>query len=161
MKNLYQINSAIQQIIEVADEVTGEINQDAFDKLQLDKAEKQLNIIKFIKHLDNDMDVLDKEMERLKLFKKQAEGRKEWLKNYLKTAMDIDGVTELDFTTFKAKVKQNPPSVVIDNEEKIPKKYLITKEVISISKALIKTDLQAGNKIEGCHLEQAERLDIL
>lgn len=157
--NLYEINSQLQQVISQADE-NGEINAALFDQLQMEKSEKQLNIVKFIKHLDNDVDILNKELERIKALKDQAAKRQEWLKGYLMASMEIDGINELDFTTFKAKIKKNPPQVVIDAEEQVPEEYITTKEVKTISKTAIKVALQSGKEVKGCRLEQGERLSI-
>ena len=68
--NLYEINQAVLETIEKADPITGEIDLMAFEKLQIEKQEKQANIAKFILHLENDEAVLDKELERLKSSKK-------------------------------------------------------------------------------------------
>lgn len=159
MPNLYQINDQIQQVIQSADE-NGVIDETAFEQLQLAKSDKQLNIIKFIKHLDNDVEVIKKEAERIETLKKQTEKRKEWLTNYLAQSMRIDGVNELDFTTFKAKFRKNPPRLTVIDEASLPQEYIVTKTVTSPDKDKIKEAIKSGQEIPGCSLEQAERLVI-
>lgn len=160
MSNLYQINAEIQALLASADE-NGEINAEMFDQLQIAKQDKQLNIIKFIKHLENDEALIKQETERLTTLKSQATKRKEWLTKYLADSMKIDGVTELDFTTFKAKFKKNPPKLVIVEGTLLPEKFTITKVDIQPAKDKIKEALKAGEEVKGCHIEQTERLSIL
>ena len=158
--NLYQINSEIQALIIAADE-NGEIDARLFDQLQITKSEKQLNIIKFIKHLENDEEAIKGEFDRLKVLKEQAAKRKESLTRYLAESMRIDGVTELDFTTFKAKFKKNPPKLLIADDAKLPDEYTVTKIDIQPDKDKIKAAIKAGQEIVGCRIEQGERLDII
>jgi len=157
---LYKIDAALMNLVENADPVTGEIDGEALASLTLAKEEKQLHVAQFIRHLDNELEVIDKEISRLQSMKKTSEARQEWLRNYLKKFMDIDGRTELNFTTFKAKIKENPGAVVIDDEDLIPEEYKSSKTVVSISKATLKIPLTAGESIPGCHLEKTTRLEI-
>lgn len=159
MANLYQLNEAIQNVLANSDE-NGEFNVDAFEALQVEKSEKQLNIIRYVQHLKNDQDLLKKEMDRLKKLKDAVVKREEWLKNYLAQSMRIDNVTKLDFVTHKAAFRKTPPRVVIADEESLPDKYIKTITVKNVDKEAIKADLKAGEVIEGCSLEQDEKLYI-
>lgn len=159
MYSLHQINSQIQQVINSADE-NGEIDGQAFDNLQIAKQEKQLNIIKFIKHLEAEDSLYTAEIERIKKLQAMAEKRKEWLKKYIEESMRIDGVDTLDFTLFKAKIRKNPPRVVIEDLGLLPAEYMKQKIVFDADKAKIKEDMKAGKVIAGCAIEQTERLEI-
>lgn len=157
--NLYQINSQIQQVVEAADD-NGEINAELFDQLQIVKEEKQLNVIKYIKHLENEEELFDKEIERIKKLKQIAGNRKEWLKKYLENSMRIDGRTEIDYPLFKAKIRKNPPRLTIADEKLIPEEFKKQEIIIKIDKDAIKDALKSGKEIAGCALEQNERLEI-
>ena len=159
MPNLYQIDEAIRKVIDGADE-NGEMNLEALDQLQLAKADKQLNVIKYIKHFENDEQLIDQELERLKKLKGYAANRTESLKKYLENSMRIDGITELDFTTHKAKFKQNPASVVITDESLVPDKFIKTEVVTKVDKKAIGTALKLGDEVPGCTLLKSERLSI-
>jgi hypothetical protein len=56
------------------------------------------------------------------------------------------------------KVRKNPPSVVIDDITKIDSKYTRQKIQIDIDKIAIKKAIQAGENVDGCRLEQTEKL---
>jgi len=161
MSNLYQIDEAIRSVISMADD-NGVINEEAFDQLQMAKAEKQLNIIKYIKHIKNDGEIIDKEIKRLQEMKKSNDKRIESLTTYLSQSMKIDGVKELTFPLFQAKFKKNPPKLRIDSADYIPRKFIKTKSVTTNSidgDALLKA-LKAGEEVRGVSIIQEERLAI-
>lgn len=157
---LYKIDAQIMNLVENADPVTGEIDEEALAALTIAKEEKQRNVAEFIRHTDNDLEVLDKEISRLQAMKKTTMARSEWLRNYLKKSMDIDGQKELNFVTFKAKIKVNPGAVIIDDESLVPDEYKSTKTIVNVSKAALKIPLSHGETIPGCHMETTERLEI-
>lgn len=167
-QNLYQIDEQIKNIINQADD-DGCFDVDAFNKLTMLKADKQLNIIKFIKHCQNDEELIDDEIDRLKNLKKQAEKRTDWLKSYLANSMKIDGVRELDFAMFKAKFRKNPLIVEIRSEEHIPEEFFKVKIERTVNKTMLKEYLELADvvdgkvtprHIDGVEIVQEERLAI-
>jgi hypothetical protein len=56
------------------------------------------------------------------------------------------------------KVRKNPPAVVIDDIAKIPTQYQHQKIEITIDKTAIKKAIQSGEKVNGAHIEQGEKL---
>lgn len=157
---LYEINRAMTQIIESANPETGEIDEQAFNALALAKEDKQKNIVIFINQLDNDNEVIKKEIERLEGMKKRTESAKEWLTGYLKKSMEADGINELNFTTFKAKIQKNPPKVIIHNEEKLYERFGKMETIVKIDKQALKEALKNNEEIEGAELLQETRLVI-
>ncbi len=158
---LYEINREMTQLIESADVTTGEIDSQAFEALAIAKEEKQKNIVLFVNHLSSDSDAIDKEIERLSTMKKRTESTKGWLLNYLKQSMELDGVDELDFVTFKAKIKKNPPRLEVGNElidEKFWKVKVV--ETKTLDKEAIKEAIKNGESVPGCSIVQGTRLEI-
>jgi hypothetical protein len=56
------------------------------------------------------------------------------------------------------KVRKNPPSVVIDDLSKVPTKFQHQKIEVTIDKTAIKKAINAGEKVDGAHIEQGEKL---
>jgi len=158
-QSLFQIDEKIRNVLAEAND-DGEFNVDAFDSLQLEKGTKQQNVIKYVRHLKNDQDMIKKEMDRLKKLKTIATNREKWLLEYLGKSMKIDGLDKLDFTTDKASFRKNPIKVIIDIEDEVPEKYKKKEITFKIDKDELKKDLKAGDIIAGCRLEQTERLQI-
>lgn len=157
---LYEINQAITQLVESANPETGEVDVQAFEDLALAKEEKQKNIVMFCNHLESDQEAIEKEIDRLTTMKKRAESGKRWLMGYLKNSMEQDNITELDFVTFKAKIKKNPPKVVIHDETKLYARFGEAKTVMSIKKDELKEALKTGEHVDGAVLVQDTRLEI-
>lgn len=156
---LYEINQQIEDLIMNADD-NGEINAEQFEALTIAKQDKQEGVIKAIKMLDHQTILVDSELERLAKVKKRIKSQKEWLNKYLSDSMQQDGIERLDFVLFKAAFRKNPPSLVIDDETKLPSHYIEPVITSKILKDKIKEDIKAGVTVEGCHLEQTTRLQI-
>jgi hypothetical protein len=56
------------------------------------------------------------------------------------------------------KVRKNPASVVVDDITKIDSKYTRQKIQIDVDKVAIKKAIQNGEKVDGVHIEQGEKL---
>ena len=56
------------------------------------------------------------------------------------------------------KVRKNPPSVVIDDVAKIPTEFQKQKIDVTIDKVALKKAIQGGEKVDGAHIEQGEKL---
>ena len=61
---------------------------------------------------------------------------------------------------FTVKLKTNPPSVIINNQELIPDEYIRTKIEQEPNKAMISAALKAGIAVGGCHLESKQTVVI-
>ena len=69
-------------------------------------------------------------------------------------------MAEKSRTQFRIIVRDNPPKVVLDDEDAIPKAYLHKETVITILKADIRKSLLEGKTVAGAHLEREKRLLI-
>jgi len=99
--------------------------------------------------------------------RKQAERRKAMenkaarLRLRLMEAMQLGGVPKFETPRFRIAVRQNPESVVIDDEAAIPDDY--KREIRAsyvIDKALVKAALQDGYAVPGVRLQRGARLEI-
>ena len=56
---------------------------------------------------------------------------------------------------------KNPPKVVIDDETKVPAKYLTyIPATTTVNKNALKEDLKNGVNVDYAHLEQGRRLEL-
>lgn len=166
MTNLYTINEQIKNFLSAhADGETGELVMTVdlasqLEALELNRAEKQKNIILYIKNSEGEADIIDAEIKRLGELKRMNAKKQENLKQLLEYSMKQGGEQALDFVTCGAKFKKNPPSLVIDKDADVSSyTKIVTTE--SVDKMAIKKDIQAGKEITGCRLVSGERLDIL
>jgi hypothetical protein len=161
--NLYQ-TTELAKLEHYIDQETGEIDIEAFNGSQIALKEKQLAVVAWLKNNDANITLLDGAIKELQARKKALEGRFENLKSYLYKNMKENKISEISALdmTFSAKLKLNPPSVLIEDEAAIPSEYL-TVPVMPLpapDKTLIKDAIKAGKEVPGCKLVQAERVEI-
>lgn len=156
-KELQEIENAI---IEAEGEITPQIEA-RFEELKALVPKKAFKIANYIDMAKNEIDYCDKKIAEYQQKKKQRKSKIAWLENLL-----MYGLKELsEDGTFKQgvneiKIAKNPHKVIIDDKDKIPAKY---KDVVTDVKPRlndIKADLKKGETIDGCHLEQGEKIKI-
>lgn len=161
MANLYEITERYNNLLELLDneEITQDILNSALNEVQDEFNEKALNIVKFIKNLESDVNGLDAEEKRLKAKKLAYKNKIEGLKKYLESGMIFSGLKKIDLGVFNISIAKNPPSLNILDEKLIPKEYLI-EQAPKIDNTSIKNAIKEGKEIAGCELVQKESLRI-
>lgn len=161
MANLYEITERYNNLLELLDneEITQDILNSALNEVQDEFNEKALNIVKFIKNLESDVNGLDAEEKRLKAKKMAYKNKIDGLKKYLESGMVFSGLKKIDLGVFNISIAKNPPSLNILDEKLIPKEYLI-EQAPKIDNTAIKNAIKEGKEIAGCELVQKESLRI-
>ena len=87
--------------------------------------------------------------------------RYEKLQRYLIQSMQKHDITEIACPEWTMKLQRNPEKVIIDDENKIPMRLQRTiPEKYEPDKKAIKQAIQAGEEVEGAHLERGYRLKV-
>lgn len=161
MANLYEITERYNNLLELLDneETTQDILNSALNDVQDEFNEKALNIVKFIKNLESDVNGLDAEEKRLKAKKMAYKNKIDGLKKYLENGLIVSGFKKLDLGVFNISIAKNPPSLNILDEKLIPKEYLI-EQAPKIDNTSIKNAIKEGKDVAGCELVQKESLRI-
>lgn len=92
--------------------------------------------------VDAEVKVLKDEIERLSDRKKSLEKKSDWLKEYAYSAMKQFGIEKIKGTRLTVWIQNNPPSVDVVDEDKVPKKFKI-KQPDKIDKKLILEELKS------------------
>ena len=150
---------------ESINEETGEIKEcqalEALTKeVEQDFSSKTGRVIQYFMSVDSQIEALDKEIKRLQARKKSIEKRNNSFKNFLKFTLERLGVKKIETTLGVLSIKNNPASVDILDENKIPQEYKTTKYIEEISKTQISKDLKAGVEVPGAALKQTTSLII-
>lgn len=120
---------------------------------------KSSNIIKYIRNVSLEVDILSQEEERLEKLRKQKEKKVNSLKKYLAnilTSLEKNKI-ETDLGTLGLR---KSISVSIDNLDLIPKKYIQKKIELIPDKRTLSEILKQGKNIKGVHLESNYSLQI-
>ncbi len=158
-KPLYAIAGEIETIL-AADDWTDE-QIEALDSLTLSLEAKAGNIAALIRHAEARADEIGAEIERLTNWRRSIEGKADWLKRYLLTAMRAAERTEIETPAFRLRLQKNPPAAVATDESLTPARYVLTvPESHRPDKKAILQALKDGGIVSGWELRQGERLVI-
>lgn len=127
--------------------------------LQEELENKSSNIIKYIRNISLEVEVLLQEEDRLEKLRKQKEKKVNSLKKYL-----TDILLNLDKNKIETELGnlglRKSVSVAIDNLDLIPKKYIQKKIELVPDKRTLSELLKQGKNIKGVHLEDKYSLQI-
>lgn len=131
--------------------------QQALDNLNMKFADKVTNIVKFFKNLEAQRDAAASEAKRLSDRKKAIDSRIEWLKNYVKTAMQAARSEKIKDALFTIYVGQSQPSVEVLNIDEIEEQFIRLKKEVDKTSILEQVKatgvIPAGvNIVKGTHL---------
>lgn len=91
---------------------------------------------------------------------KYANEKKKMLKELILGAMQKLGTKKIETATGTFTIRNNAPSLKIDNENLIPQKFVTYVQSKKIEKAEIKKAIKSGEEIAGVHLETSQSLLI-
>ena len=129
--------------------------------------DKAVNVAVYIKNLRSEAEQL--KAEKLKLEKRQSAKNKlaDRLEKYLFDSMQKIKRTQIDCPQAKIRIKQNPESTVIENEQAFiqwaecnDRDDLLKYEQPSVKKAVVKALLKKKENIPFAHLERKTVLEI-
>lgn len=158
---LYELTGAWLDLYDMADDpdVDAEVWFDTIEGLEGEIEDKADGYAKVMTQLKADAAALKAEEERLHARRSAIENNVQRMKDRLQQMMELTGKTKIKTTLFSYGIQANPPSVIIDDETKIPKKYWIPQDP-KLDKAAIKEMLTNGITCEYAHLSQGRSLRI-
>ena len=170
MATLYDLGEDLNLIVEQIQDLLNdgvdsndERVQELLEKMvsQEDEWEsKAVNVGKFLNQLALDEKQIDAEIERLTKKKKSISSTHSGLHGLLLFQMKSFGKTEIKNPLLNIKIQQNPISVVVKDEEKIPSIYKTEKTTVTVNKNALKLAHKEGAEIEGVDFIRTEKLSI-
>ena len=154
--NLYEINNAIEEVINNGFSIDNETGEVLFEPSDLDSLNEQFdekadNIACYIKDIDALNDSISNEIKALQERKKQNESKIEKLKSYLTDVLAQRNMKKFESARNKITFKKSQSVNVID-DDKISADYFITDIVSKLDKKTLLADLKAGKEVDGCSL---------
>jgi len=115
-----------------------------------------------IRNMEALPDAIKAEEKRLADRRKAIEKRVEHIKNWLLVNMQQAGISKIESPVFTVALQNNPASVIIDDESLIDDGFKRLPEPLPlvVDKNLIKAAIDAGQVVEGAHIEVKQRLVI-
>lgn len=157
---LYELPDALRAAFEAleVDEETGEIiNGEILAQVEAEAKDKLEGTALYMRELDADAKSLGEEIARLQARKRSIERRTEWLKQYMRPALDAMGGK---LKTPRATIyKLHTQKVIVDvNPVDLPEAF--QKHEIKVDLAGLKKALKGGEKIQGAYLVDNESIVI-
>lgn len=135
---------------------------DTLESISGDIEEKAINVAKFIKNLEAGARAIEDQAEIMKSRSDAIKKKAEHMKDYLLANLQHAKVAKIESPFFVIAIRKNPQSLKIDDEKKIPPRFLAVPKPPEpyIDKDAVKKALKAGHEVPGARLEQKNRLEI-
>lgn len=166
---LYEITTEYRQALAILNEadlssLSPEEQQDLFkntlDQFECQFQDKALAIGAFVSNLDLEANALKTMEQRIQQRRKANERKSEWLKDYLYMNMTAIQLLEIKDNQIRLSIRNNPPSVVIEDELTVPDEYKEQQVTVLIRKNLIADAIKNGKAVPGAALRNGTRLQI-
>lgn len=157
--NLYEMTEAAKQLYDMF--AAGDIPEEAVtDTLQGIGVEGKLeDYCHVISQLNADVDMFNKEIERLAAKKESAQKGVDRMKSALSAYMQATGREKEKAGTFALSFRKSE-AVVINDELALPPAYIRTKTTTAPDKTAIKNAIKSGVEIPGAELQVNKNLQI-
>ena len=158
MATLYDLTGKYLQLAELAEETDPTLFNDTMDSITDAIDDKAVGYAKVDKELAKDEKALRDEASRLSARAKSINNNRKILKQNLQEAMETTGKTKIKTNEFTIYIQNNPVSVKLVDESKIP--AYLTKTDIVPDKTRIKKLLKEGKDVPGAELSASSSLRI-
>ena len=137
-----------------------EVVADTLEGASGDIENKAWNTAALILQFEGEASVIKEAEQRMSVRRKSLERRVARMRDYMLVQLIRTGISEIDSPEFVISVRDNPPKVILDDENVIPTAFKHSETIVTISKTEIRQSLLDGNSVAGAHLEREKRLSI-
>lgn len=164
-ENLNLIVEQIQDLLADGIDSDDERVQELLEKMVENEDEwenKAVNVAKFLNQIALDVSQIDSEIERLTKKKKSLSNAHSSLHDLLLWQMQNFGKEEIKNPLISIKVRENPVSVVVKDEDAVPAQFKTEKKTVTVNKNAIKLAMKENTdlKIDGIELVRTKKLAI-
>ena len=161
MSTLYQLTEEYQELLSMAldPDIDEEALKDTMEGIEGEIEQKIDGYVKAMREVEANMEMRKAEAKRLTDSVKALGSHLSSMNNMLYYAMKATGKTKIRTELFDCRIQKNPPSLKIDNPDRVPEEFLIPQDP-KINTTAIKKELKEGTVFDWCHLEQGESLRI-
>lgn len=168
MASIYNISNDLKKIYEDLDNgngidlETGEIKPEIMQQLSISRNELETKAVDYgyvIKAFDDEIDIIDREIERLEERKAYVKKNKERMKTIVGSAMEEFGINKIKSETLQLSFRKSE-SVDIFDESLVDEKFKKVKTEISLDKTAIKNAIKNGEDVQGAKIVEKNNLQI-
>lgn len=133
----------IEEVQQIKEIIAGEV------------ANKGKGIVQVVRSLESDVDAIKSEIDRLHKIKRVKENNVKRLRDYTKVCMEQMEVKKIETPVGNLTLRKGVSTLKIDDESKLPSKYIEVVQTYKVNKDLVKSDLKSGIKIEGVYMSES------
>ncbi len=122
--------------------------------IQSEIVNKGKGVIQVIRSLESDVDALKTEIDRLTKIKRVKENNTKRIREYTKSCMEQMEMKKLETPIGNITVRKGASTLKIDDESKLPDKYIEVIQTYKVNKDLLKSDLKLGLAVEGAYMTE-------
>lgn len=159
MVTLYELTDNYKKLIEMAEDNDSEAIKDTLESVNEAIDDKAENTAKVIRELEGRSETKKKEAQRLRESATTLENQAKRLKQYLIDQLELTGKKKVQGKLLTVSVRNNQPSVYVEDERKIPRDYFKEQEP-KLDKNRLKDDLKNGAEIKGVDLRRTKGVNI-
>lgn len=168
MASIYNISNDLKKIYEDLDNgngidlETGEIKPEIMQQLSISRNELETKAVDYgyvIKAFDDEIDIIDREIERLEERKAYVKKNKERMKTIVSSAMEEFGINKIKSETLQLSFRKSE-SVDVFDESLVDDKFKKVKTEISLDKTAIKNAIKNGEDVQGAKIVEKNNLQI-
>lgn len=148
--NLYELSADLVALRDLEEVEASEI----IAIVQNEIANKGKGIIQVVRSIEADVDAVKNEIDRLTKIKRAKENHIKRLREYTKSCMEQMNMKKLETPVGNITVRKGTSTLKIDDETKLPSKYLEIVQTYKVDKDLLKVDLKAGIEIDGAYMTE-------
>ena len=166
--SIYNISSDLKKIYEDLDNgngidlETGEIKPEIMQQLSISRNELETKAVDYgyvIKAFDDEIDIIEREIERLEERKAYVKKNKERMKTIVGSAMEEFGIDKIKSETLQLSFRKSE-SVDVFDESLVDEKFKKVKTEISLDKTAIKNAIKNGEDVQGAKIVEKNNLQI-
>ena len=159
--NLYPVAQQYRDMMNNIDELTDEQLLEQLESVEQNLVIRVSQSASIIDEMEVSISALKQHEKDVAEKRKKLEERRDRIKTAILEFMERTGKKIIESPVLKVSVRENPISVEIVDESKIPGQYLKIKEIVTPDKNKIKDDYKAtGMEIEGTRIIRTKSLVI-
>lgn len=163
--SLYKLSEQYREALTTLQdmELDEETVKDTLEGLQGNIEVKATNVALFVKNIEALAESIKEAESQMAARRKSIENRAARIREYLLVGMQLSGITKIECPYFKIALRDNPESVIVEDEKLIPSEYFKPAPPPpppSPDKTAIKKALKEGKPCPGARLEKKQRVEI-
>jgi hypothetical protein len=149
--SLYDLTTDLEQLKSI------EEMEDAKEIIKIIEAEmskKGTGLIKLDRIIDSNINGVSEEIKNLNVKKKVWENRKKRIREYTLSCMENADIKKIETALGNMTVRKGVSTLKVEDENKLPDKYLEVIQTYKVDKDLLKKDIKDGQVVEGAYMTE-------